>query len=109
VVLAGCRTAVGASAREGTLGVAGSFLAAGTPTVVATIWDIDDAVARHLFLEFHRRFVKGGDAAEALRQTQLAFLESTDPLLAHPASWAGIVHLGAMANQAAASTAAPGL
>jgi CHAT domain-containing protein len=100
---------VGASVREGTLGVAGSFLAAGTPTVIATLWDIDDAVARRLFLEFHRRYVNGGDAAEALRQTQLAFLEAADPLLAHPASWAGIVHLGAMASRAARSTASAGL
>jgi len=97
VVLAGCRTAAGEPARfDGVRGMARPFLAAGVPMVVGSLWDVDDATSRAFFLEFHARLLALGDAAAAIRDTQLAFLRGPDPALAHPSRWAGYVSLGGL-------------
>lgn len=97
VVLAGCRTAAGAiSLGEGALSLGRPFLAAGVPSVLAGLWDIDDAVSRRFFADFHRGFLTMGEPLAALRRTQMAFLSSRDPALAHPSSWAGFVCMGGL-------------
>ena len=97
VVLAGCRTASGSRSRlEGVLGMTRPFLEAGVPMIVASLWDVDDSASRRFFLEFHRRFLAGGDAATAVREAQVALLRGSDPVLAHPSMWAGFVSLGGL-------------
>ena len=56
---------------EGMLGLARPFLAAGVPTVVGTLWDVDDRSSRALMVEFHRLLLTGLRPAAALRQAQL--------------------------------------
>jgi CHAT domain-containing protein len=103
VVLAACRTAAGTVSRvEGALSLGRPFLAAGVPSVVASLWDIDDAVSRSFFVAFHRALVGSGDPLQALRQAQLALLHETDPSLAHPASWAAFVCMGGARTNAPA-------
>jgi CHAT domain-containing protein/tetratricopeptide (TPR) repeat protein len=59
VVLGACRTAAGAISNvEGALSLGRPFLAAGVPDVVATLWDIDDAVSRQFFVSFHRALME---------------------------------------------------
>jgi CHAT domain-containing protein len=95
VVLAACRTAAGSASRsEGALSLARPFLAAGVPNVVASLWDVDDAVSRAFFVAFHRALLADGDSLSALHRTQVAFLRDADPLLSHPATWAGFVAIG---------------
>jgi CHAT domain-containing protein/tetratricopeptide (TPR) repeat protein len=97
VVLAACRTAAGAVSRvEGALSLCRPFLAAGVPNVVASLWDIDDAVSRRFFTAFHRGLLDAGDPLVALRRTQVAFLHDGDPSLAHPASWAAFICMGGL-------------
>ena len=64
--------------------------------IVASLWDVDDSASRRFFLEFHRRFLAGGDAATAVREAQVALLRGSDPVLAHPSMWAGFVSLGGL-------------
>ena len=60
VVLAGCRTSSGQIRRgEGVISLARPFLAAGVPTVLATLWDLNDRASRPLFVEFHRGVRRG--------------------------------------------------
>jgi CHAT domain-containing protein len=95
VVLAGCRTASGSiSQLEGAMGLARPFIAAGVPSVIASLWDVDDALSRRFFVEFHRALLSERDPALALRATQAAFLRDPDPTLAHPSSWAGFACIG---------------
>jgi CHAT domain-containing protein len=95
VVLAGCRTGTGASSRlEGAMSLARPFLAAGVPSVVASLRDVDDDVSRDFSVAFHRALLADGDSAQAVRQAQLAFLRSGDATRAHPSSWAGFVNVG---------------
>jgi len=97
VVLAACRTAAGAVSRvEGALSLGRPFLAAGVPDVVASLWDIDDAVSRRFFVSFHRALLVEGDPLLALRKAQIAFLHGDDASLAHPASWAPFICMGGL-------------
>jgi CHAT domain-containing protein len=95
VVLAGCRTGIGATSRlEGALSLARPFLAAGVPSVVASLRDLDDDVSRDFSIAYHRALLTDGDSAEAVRQAQLEMLYSGDATRAHPSSWAGFVNVG---------------
>lgn len=75
VVLAACGTASGeVRGTEGTISLARAFLAAGVPTVVATLWPIDDDDAAEFFPRLHQEIARGLPAAEALRATQLEWI-----------------------------------
>lgn len=97
VVLAVCGAAAGpATPGEGTLSLARSFLAAGTPAVVASLWDVDDDVAHHFFGRFHGLLRQGENPALALRATQLEMLSSSDVSSRSPRAWSGFQILGAV-------------
>ncbi|HUL76013.1 MAG TPA: CHAT domain-containing protein [Vicinamibacteria bacterium] len=97
VVLAACRSGAGVVSRaEGAWSLARPFLAAGVPSVVASLWDVDDSVSRAFFVAFHRALLAEGDPLIALRRTQLALLHDRDASLAHPATWAGFVCIGGL-------------
>jgi tetratricopeptide (TPR) repeat protein len=92
-VLASCSSAGGAVAgSEGVLGLSSAFLAAGVPTVVATLWPVDDRTSAALMRGFYRELSRGAPAAAALRRAQLDLRR--DPRTAHPACWAGFVVAG---------------
>jgi CHAT domain-containing protein len=96
-VLAACRTGAGPVSRvEGVLSLGRPFLGAGVPDVVASLWDIDDALSRRFFVSFHRALRVEGDPMVALRKAQIAHLRGADVSLAHPASWAGFICMGGL-------------
>src|SRR5207249_10338458 len=97
VVLAACRTAAGTVSRvEGALSLGRPFLAAGVPSVVASLWDIDDSVSRRFFIAFHRALLIEGDPVLALRTAQIALLKGDDASLSHPASWSAFICVGGL-------------
>ncbi len=96
VVLAACRTAEGRhSASEGPLNLARPFLAAGAPTVVVTLWSLEEATSLAFSKRFHAALAAGAAPIEAFHTAQLDLLHSPDPRLAAPRSWAGLVLIGA--------------
>jgi CHAT domain-containing protein/tetratricopeptide (TPR) repeat protein len=91
VVLAACSTARGRVRRyEGTLSVARAFLAAGAPSVIATLWPIDDEEAAVFFPRLHERLAGGVPAAAALRAAQLEAIRDSRP----PSLWAAMQTMG---------------
>ncbi|HET7435681.1 MAG TPA: CHAT domain-containing protein, partial [Thermoanaerobaculia bacterium] len=92
VVLAGCSTARGAHrGMEGVISVAHGFLAGGAPSVIATLWPIDDTAAATFFPRIHQRLAEGLPPAEAVREAQLESIRRGDV----PASlWAAIQDIG---------------
>lgn len=95
VVLAACRTSAGRIRRgEGVLSLARPFLAAGVPTVVASLWDVDDRASHTLFVAFHRGLRRGLSVVDALRDAQLGALAENDPVLRDPSNWATFVVVG---------------
>ncbi len=100
-VLAACSTSQGTPFRlEGVMSLARAFLELGTPQVVATQWDVDDASAATLFARLHRDLAAGIDAGVALRSAQLSLLRGADGRLRAPRFWAPYVVLGAAVTRA---------
>jgi hypothetical protein len=93
VVLSACDTAIGRQTQgDEILGLTQSFLLAGAPAVIATLWPVDDAASARLMTEFYRRFQQGATAAAALREAQVALL--ADSKTAAPYYWAGYTLVG---------------
>jgi CHAT domain-containing protein/tetratricopeptide (TPR) repeat protein len=93
VTLAACEAAGGLFVRgEGTLSLARPWLRAGAPSVVASIWDLDDASARSLFTSLHALIAGGTHPANALQRVQLdAIRGGRIPFR----DWAGLAMFGA--------------
>jgi CHAT domain-containing protein len=93
VVLSACQTARGqVLAGEGTQGLAQAFLNAGSQSVVASLWNVNDQRAA-LFMEaFYRHLAKGQSKVEALRSAKLELLKI--PATASPRYWAAFILIG---------------
>lgn len=92
-VLSSCGSAAGGIlAGEGVLGLASGFLAAGVPSVVATLWPVDDATTARFVSAFYGALAAGQPAARALATGRAAL--RADPASSHPFYWAGFVLLG---------------
>jgi CHAT domain-containing protein len=83
---------------EGVTSLARAFLAAGVPTVVASLWSVDDEATAHLFDAFHRHYQASGDPVEALRKAQLDMLHSPNKNYRSPSAWAAFEVIGASAD-----------
>lgn len=91
--LSSCESAGGAVlAGEGVVGLASAFLAAGVPTVVATLWPVDDATTRRFVTAFYADLATGRPPAAALAAARE--MVRCDPATRHPFYWAGFVVLG---------------
>jgi CHAT domain-containing protein len=88
VVLAACGTADPAlGADEGVTSLARSFLAAGVPRVVATLWPVNDDRASRLFEAFYRHPEAAADPAGALRAAQISLLDASGDDRLAPWEW----------------------
>ncbi|HVR39938.1 MAG TPA: CHAT domain-containing protein, partial [Thermoanaerobaculia bacterium] len=88
VVLAACATAGGEiRSSEGTISIARAFVAAGVPSVVATLWPIDDDEAAEFFPSIHRNRSRGLSTAEAVRAAQLEMIHRPN---ASTALWSAV-------------------
>ncbi len=95
VVLSACETGYGKVIRgEGVLSLARNFMAAGTPSVITTLWQVNDATSSTLMSLFYQNIGNGYGKAAALRHAKLAFLEKTNEVSGHPAFWASFVSIG---------------
>jgi CHAT domain-containing protein len=85
VVLSACETALGKLTRGDELtGLTRAFIYAGTPSIITTLWKVNDRSSYELMREFYLNLKAGRDKAEALRQAQLATLQKYP----HPYYWA---------------------
>jgi tetratricopeptide (TPR) repeat protein len=88
--LAACGSAVSAEADgSGVLGLTRPFLAAGVPTVVGTLWDVDDEASRALVIDFYRELRSGTSPGWALRAAQSRAIAASRGL-----SWAAFTVVG---------------
>jgi CHAT domain-containing protein len=96
VVLSSCRSGLSAQARaEALSGLAQAFFAAGVPSIIASLWDVDDQSTAEIMEAFHhQRRVKQQSAAAALREAQLAARQHPEPKRRHPYYWAAFLATG---------------
>lgn len=75
VFLSACESAIGPPRFAGGMpGLQSAFLRAGARGVIATLWPIEDVLARDFTADFYRRFTHGESAVQALSETQRAWL-----------------------------------
>ena len=72
------------------IGLNRALLFAGTPTVVGSLWRVDDESTAFLMERFHIHLREGTGKAEALRQAQI----DARNRYPHPYYWAGFVLTG---------------
>jgi CHAT domain-containing protein/tetratricopeptide (TPR) repeat protein len=75
VFLSACESAIGPPRFAGGMpGLQSAFLRAGARGVIATLWPIEDILAREFSADFYRHYTSGVSAAQALSEVQRAWL-----------------------------------
>jgi CHAT domain-containing protein len=75
VVLSACETGLGKlSSGDELVGLTRAFIYAGTPSIVTTLWKVNDRASYELMREFYQH-LKTTKKSEALRQAQLKVME----------------------------------
>ena len=98
VVLSACQTNIGEvtqanrviSAGDEIVGLTRAFFFAGTPTVISSLWNVDDAATEQLMVAFYQNWQSGMGKAEALQAAQ----EEVRKTFPSPFYWAGFVLSG---------------
>lgn len=91
VVLSACSTGKGDITGDGVIGLSRSLFLAGVPTVMVSLWDVDDAATAQLMTTFYRNWQSGKlDKAQALRQAML----ETRKAYPDPSLWAAFNLVG---------------
>jgi CHAT domain-containing protein len=91
VVLSACETGVSKIAPgDELIGLARSFFAAGAPTLLVSLWTVDDESTAKLMASFYARLQTGENPAAALRHAQCELLAHYP----HPFFWSPFVLLG---------------
>ncbi|MFX0202871.1 MAG: CHAT domain-containing protein [Candidatus Hodarchaeota archaeon] len=76
VVLSVCETRLGKISGNDVEGIARSFMGAGAPSVLVSLWKVHDDATQELMLAFYDNLNGGMDEFEALRQAQLKLINS---------------------------------
>ena len=94
-VLTACQTGVGKQVRgEGIMSLARGFTYAGLPSVVTTLWDVNEQTTHDIINRFYYHLFEGKGKDEALRFAKLDFLSSCEDYQKAPHYWAGIILIG---------------
>jgi len=94
VVLSACDTALGKDIEgEGLVGLAHAFMSAGSKSVVASLWKVDDRATAALMAEFYRAMLRDGlPPAAALRVAKEKIRQ--EKAWSAPYFWAGFILQG---------------
>jgi len=93
VVLSACETGLGKALQgEGLIGLVWTFMAAGTKTLVASQWTVNDLSTAHLMRAYYKFLLNGLQPAEAMRRAQISLLSQRQ--FHHPYYWAAFVVWG---------------
>ena len=94
-VLSACNTGYGKLQKgEGIMSLARGFMYAGVPSIIMTLWAVEDQSGSELMTRFYKFLSDGDEIDEALRKAKLEYLAGADELRAHPYLWASYVSIG---------------
>ncbi len=96
-VLTACETGAGRADGEGVRSLGYSFAYAGCPSLVMSLWSIDEKVSAEIIERFYGYLAEGLPKHQALRQAKLDHLASAEGELLLPYYWAGLVLVGDVA------------
>ena len=90
VVLSACNTGRGRITGDGVIGLSRSFISAGVPSIVVSLWTVPDAPTAELMTQFYQNLQRNSDKAQALRQAILTLIEDHPD----PRDWAAFTLVG---------------
>jgi CHAT domain-containing protein len=95
VVLSACETGYGRFERgDGIASLARSFMYAGVPAMVVSLWQVNDFTTSEIMQLFYKNLAAGMPKDEALRSAKIAYLKRAQGVAAHPAFWSPFVQMG---------------
>ncbi|MEZ4687577.1 MAG: CHAT domain-containing protein [Bacteroidia bacterium] len=95
ICLSACNTAWGKLTRsDGLLSLARGFHYAGSPSLMATLWQAHDRSSFLISTRFHQELNNGNPLDDAMRQAKISYLENADALKGHPYYWAHMLVIG---------------
>ena len=74
------------------VGLMRGFMFAGAPSILASLWDVDDEATRALMVSFYKNYLSGMTKPQALRTAQTAMINSAK--WSHPYFWSAFVLYG---------------
>ena len=94
-VLSACNTGMGKLRKgEGIMSLARGFLYAGCPSIIMSLWEVEDNSGTEIISSFYKNLKKGKAKDESLRMAKLEYLENAGSRMAHPHYWLGFVSIG---------------
>ena len=95
VTLSGCETGLALSGGgDEQLGLGRAFLAAGVPSLVMSLWPVEDNATNELMQLFYQNLLNGDSKVQALRTAQCSLLHRTSSAYTHPYFWAAFRLVG---------------
>ncbi len=93
-VLTACETGTGVNDGEGVRSLGYAFAYAGCPSLVMSLWKIDEKVSAEIITRFYELLATGMPKHHALHQAKLDHLSTAKDELLLPYYWAGMVLVG---------------
>ena len=90
VVLSACDTGLGTITSDGVMGLSRSLIASGVPSVIASLWAVNDNSTSVLMTHFYRNLKNNPNKAQALRQAMLSTMKEYP----NPRYWAAFMLIG---------------
>lgn len=95
VVLSACETGYGKFQQgEGIISLARAFMYAGVPSVVVSLWQVNDQATAIIMRLFYQNLAKGMSKSMALRTAKLSYLDLFEGMAVHPALWSAFIQVG---------------
>ncbi len=95
VVLSACQTGYGKFERgNGVASLARAFMYAGVPSIIVSLWQVDDQATSKIMKEFYLNLASGMNKAQALRQAKLNYIKNAPEAMRHPAYWSPFIQIG---------------
>lgn len=94
-VLSACNTGYGKlSQGEGVISIARGFTYAGVPSIVMTLWEVEDKSGAEIMTRFYENIDAGLQKDVALQNAKVGYLNSAPQFRAHPYFWSAYVDIG---------------
>ena len=94
-VLSACESGVGEISKgEGTFSIARGFALTGVPSIVMSLWKVNDRIASQLMVDLHKNLSDEKSVGLSLSDAKRSFLEDADQYTSHPYYWSSFVSLG---------------
>ncbi|MEM9673563.1 MAG: CHAT domain-containing tetratricopeptide repeat protein [Bacteroidota bacterium] len=94
-VLSACETGIGSwKAGEGVYSMGRGFAYAGCPSVIMSLWKINDAFTARIMPTLYRSLYRGERVDKALQEAKLKYIRKAGRYQTHPSYWAAFVLQG---------------